>query len=1001
LLFAAGFDLEAALHEIRTQPNNEPTSLTSNDYVDNGRSTSNQELEASSTGPHSSIKIPEETTIHGYPNYQMDNFIDPDEGFLDLGENKEEAYKNESLYHHEIETQIEQFNESEDLPQYLDKEENTVLLVNPEPTDESLQDNREKNSGAKLHELSVDGDDSLEVCVENPFCRNIDVRADDSHTKKSAPFSPNEECEILVEDLEVGEKGLHPANFLKEPTGSPHERMFGLEFVTTPLTVTSLDKKDPLLQTDIALGSLDTSLHYDEAGDHQVSVHESAMELCYMCDSNKDDDACEETLYVEDSFALANVGGSVEVNELLAEDLETKSLEIIDGPKVNDEALVENLKLDEQVDADVSAPIPFMVKNEVLVEAYENNEKDCAEGAILSSPVMITNAFVAISKLNEEGNAKGGGPAPLVLRNEVLVESLKNNEIDSTEGDASSSPVVNNEVLVKTMETNVEVNADGGVPNPFALLNEVIVEGFKINEIYGAEGGASSNNEVLAENSELKEESDVEDGVPLSLDVKSEVLDEASKINEKYSAEVSVRTSSLVNCVVPVELNEEDNCNLGVPISSVDHAHGLLQYEEYGTEVSVESINGKEEESADTGEPTPSVNHVHEMLQEPANLSCHEPETPPSTKDEEYHNDSVRYADLVSTTERRIITQSCTISLDNPLYDASPFLSEECSELHSNKPVSFKSLHNDQEKLQENINQIDTGIFDNDSISKPWTVDPNKSVIAESCFHSSSVDQDRKVAQEGFNSKPGNILSGNKRIEKVLANGSPANVSVETTENELDMCSAYSLASEDKPPPLPPLGWRMGGKLSTGTSLPSNGHASKPIDETNENLSLQMRSMEAPAIDYHDDYGRLEGEKPRIMSLSDLPPLSCQHELANPNLTSVPISGVNVQNVEYNGLTTGLGLTGPEMRVPQYVWPDAQHPFLPVSAWNTAPSLVQVHQPGYLISLEDNLWAQYGIRPPMEDKRLGRKHHSIRNMPRNPLMDAVAAHDRSTVIFYS
>jgi hypothetical protein len=993
--------LEAAFYEIRTQPNNEPTSLTSDDYIDNGRSASNQEPEASSSGPHSPIKIPEETTIHGYPDYHMDNFIDPDKGLLDLSETKEETYRNESLYHHDAETQIKQFNESEDLPHthYLDREESTVLLVNPEMTDDSLQDNCEKNSGSKLHELSVDGDDSLEVCIENPFCRNIDVRADDLHAKKSASFSPNEKCEMLVDDLEVGEKeeGLHPADFLKEPMGSPHERMFEPESVTTLLTVTSLDKKDPLLQTDIALGSLDTSLHYDVVGDHQVPEHESAMELCYMCDTNKVDDVCEKTLSVDDGLAVANVVTSVEVNELLEEDLETRSLEITEGPKVNDEALVENLKLDEQVNADGSAPMPFMVKNEVLVEAYENNEEDRSEGAVPIPPVVTTDTFVAISKLNEEGNAKGGGPAPLGLRNEVLVESLKNNEIDSAESDATILP----EVHVKTMETNVEVNADGGVPNPFALINEVIVEDLKPNEIDGAEGGVSENNEVLVENSELKEESVVQGWVSSSLDVKSEVLDEASKIVEKYSAEVSVPTSSLVNYVVPVELNEEDNCNLGVPIHSVDRAHGLLQYEEYKTEeASAESINGKEEGSADTGEPTPSVNHAHEMLQEPTNLSCHEPDTTPSTKDKEYHNDSVRYADLVFTTEGRNITQCCTISLDNPLYDASPFQSEECSELHSNKPVPFKNLHNDQEKLQEHINQIDTGIIHNDSTSEPSTVDPNKPMIAESCFHSSSVDQDRKVAQESFDAKADNILSSNKSIEEVLENSTLANVLVETKEIELDMCSAYSLASEDKPPPLPPLGWRMGGKLSKDTSLPSNGHASKLIDETNQNISLQMSCMEAPAITNHDDSGRFEGEKPRIMSLSDLPPLSCQHELANPNSTSVPISGANVQNVEYNGLPPGLGLTGPEMKVPQYVWSDAQHPFLPVSAWNTAPSLVQVHQPGRVISLEDNLWVQYGIIPPMEDEKLGRKHHSIRNMPRNPLMDAVAAHDRSTVILY-
>lgn len=1005
-MFAAGFDL-GALHANIIQPNNDPVTLASADYIDNDRNTSNQELEASSSGPHSPIDIPEETTIqNSYPKYHMDNFIEPNERVLHLGET-EETYRNESLHHCEVESRNKQFDESEDWPQYPDKDEHTVLLINHEPTDKSLQDICENNSASKLHELSVDGNDSLEACAENPVCRNIYVRTDSTHTNKSAPFSPNEECEMRVEDLEAGEKeeGPRPVDFLWERTGSPHERMFEPEFVTKPPTVTSLGK-DTLLQTDVALESPDTSLHY-EVGDHQVPKHESEMEPCYMCDANKVDGACEEALPVGDGFAHANVAAtSVEFNEPLEEDLETKYPEMFEEIKVNNEVLVEIPKSNE-VNANGSAPIPFTVKNEVLVEAYQNNEKDGTEGAIAvpTSPVVTTEAFVEIPKLNEEGNDEGCVLTPFALKNEVLVD-----EIDIAEGDVPASLVVNSEVLVETKELNEGGNAEGGVPKPFALIDEVLVEGSKNNEKDNAEGGVSAssavNNEVIFETSELEKEGDVEVGAPISLEVKCEVLVEALKINEKDSAEGSVPPYSGANNVVPVEnfeLNEEDNCKDGVPIPSVDHSHEPLQNMERKTEneVSVESINEKEEASADTGAPTSSGDHVHEILQEilqePTNLSCHEQDTPPGSKYEECHHESVGYAGLVLTTEGRNISQSCTISLDNLLYDAIPSenLSEECSELHSNKPVPFTNLHNDQEKLPEDFNQIATEILHTDNTSKPWTVDPY--VIAESCSPSSSIGQDQKVAREGFDLKPGNILGGNKSIDEVRANNALANVSVETKENELDMCSAYSLASEHKPPPLPPLGWRMGGKLLKGTSLPSNGHSSKPVDETNQNLLVQM-SM-APRIANHDDSGRVGGEKPRVMSLSALPPLSCQHELANHNLTSVPVSGANVQNVEYNnGSSAVLGLTGPEM-MPQYVWPDAQCRFLPVSAWNTGPSLAPVHQPAYLISLEDNLWAQYGIGPPIEDERLGRKHHSIRNIPRNPLMDAVAAHDRSTVIF--
>ncbi|KAF0910990.1 hypothetical protein E2562_005379 [Oryza meyeriana var. granulata] len=61
----------------------------------------------------------------------------------------------------------------------------------------------------------------------------------------------------------------------------------------------------------------------------------------------------------------------------------------------------------------------------------------------------------------------------------------------------------------------------------------------------------------------------------------------------------------------------------------------------------------------------------------------------------------------------------------------------------------------------------------------------------------------------------------------------------------------------------------------------------------------------------------------------------------------------------------------------------------PVMGWTVRPQMLH---PNYGISMEENQF-----EPKVEDHLLIKKPISIRNIPRNPLVDAVAAHDRSTV----
>ncbi|XP_066164710.1 SCAR-like protein 1 isoform X2 [Oryza sativa Japonica Group] len=61
----------------------------------------------------------------------------------------------------------------------------------------------------------------------------------------------------------------------------------------------------------------------------------------------------------------------------------------------------------------------------------------------------------------------------------------------------------------------------------------------------------------------------------------------------------------------------------------------------------------------------------------------------------------------------------------------------------------------------------------------------------------------------------------------------------------------------------------------------------------------------------------------------------------------------------------------------------------PVMGWTVRPQMLH---PNYGISMEENQF-----EPKVEDHLLIKKPVSIRNIPRNPLVDAVAAHDRSTM----
>lgn len=152
-------------------------------------------------------------------------------------------------------------------------------------------------------------------------------------TGKSTLFSENEESKIWSGDFkaEAKEKGPLPADFLWEPASPPREGTFVPEFGTKPPVVTSLGLKDAFLQTGVAPGFPETSVHY-EVGDHEVLEQDSEEEPYHLCDASKVNVACEEALSVkEDGFAHADVAAtSVEVHELLQEDLETNSQKILE-----------------------------------------------------------------------------------------------------------------------------------------------------------------------------------------------------------------------------------------------------------------------------------------------------------------------------------------------------------------------------------------------------------------------------------------------------------------------------------------------------------------------------------------------------------------------------------------------------------------------------------------------------------------------------------------------
>ncbi|CAD5170827.1 unnamed protein product [Musa acuminata subsp. malaccensis] len=60
-------------------------------------------------------------------------------------------------------------------------------------------------------------------------------------------------------------------------------------------------------------------------------------------------------------------------------------------------------------------------------------------------------------------------------------------------------------------------------------------------------------------------------------------------------------------------------------------------------------------------------------------------------------------------------------------------------------------------------------------------------------------------------------------------------------------------------------------------------------------------------------------------------------------------------------------------------------------------SRLEMPQSGYVYSLEGSHSTPFGVVPTREDEWHSIKPHSIRNRPRNPLIEAVAAHDRSTL----
>nr|CAD1822047.1 unnamed protein product [Ananas comosus var. bracteatus] len=219
--------------------------------------------------------------------------------------------------------------------------------------------------------------------------------------------------------------------------------------------------------------------------------------------------------------------------------------------------------------------------------------------------------------------------------------------------------------------------------------------------------------------------------------------------------------------------------------------------------------------------------------------------------------------------------------------------------------------------------------------------------------------------------------------------------------------SNLSLQNFEKLPPLPPLQWRT-GKL--------NGHFFKPVDEnilSNEDkksefcLPPEDGSVQPPnpyesqsTVEFDNlqhDISKLEEEKPRQMRLSELPPI-VDFEKSHASNPFIPSDEMSSQYSWHNGLiTVDRETMQPENpflhnygRASEGEIGVLQKPLL--SGWGSVP---QLPISPYVTYLDENQISQFV--PTMEDEQISRRPYSIRNRPRDPLIEAVAAHDRSTL----
>ncbi|CAM0877287.1 unnamed protein product [Alopecurus aequalis] len=156
--------------------------------------------------------------------------------------------------------------------------------------------------------------------------------------------------------------------------------------------------------------------------------------------------------------------------------------------------------------------------------------------------------------------------------------------------------------------------------------------------------------------------------------------------------------------------------------------------------------------------------------------------------------------------------------------------------------------------------------------------------------------------------------------------------------------------------------------LPSDTTTKHIGSSSALEEGNSQESRLQEQDAENPKG------GPSEGPSPSAKSLVSEDYPHGDHNLERENINQLDSSWFSNKSKHLGGLGEGS-------------YAQAEQP--PVMGWTVGPQMLH---PNYGISME-------GIRfePEVTDHRLTRKPISMRNIPRNPLVDAVAAHDRSTM----